>query len=297
MSGVTATSETSAAQAPGGVLSDGAIRAEIEAGRLIVGDTFDPHSLRPASYDLTAAPKGLIGPDGVSVAPHVERTERRVVLDPGDAAMFSTKELFCMPGTIAGNITIKNSFATEGLMLLSGGLIDPTYGEDSERSGCRLFLHVANIGRLPIEIRPGQDHIARVQFLRLCGPEDPEREPIACSVWEEQKRPSLGFLTDLKELKEKVDRSEARSQQVILLGAVVLAIALIGAEFSTILSIVTNKALGKELHKAWPASSHDGLVWVLLLVGVPLAIYAVVELIGKGRNAAKRRSSRLPVAR
>jgi hypothetical protein len=116
-------------------------------------------------------------------------------------------------------------------------------------------------------------------------------------VWEEQKRPSLGFLTDLKELKEKVDRSEARSQQVILLGAVVLAIALIGAEFSTILSIVTNKALGKELHKAWPASSHDGLVWVLLLVGVPLAIYAVVELIGKGRNAAKRRSSRLPVAR
>jgi hypothetical protein len=196
-----------------------------------------------------------------------------------------------MPGNLAGNLSIKNRPASEGLTLLSGLLVDPGYGSDEtadDERGCRLFLHVANAGREPILLKPGEDAIARIQFLPVVGGKWDRRKKARASRWSEQQQASLGFLTEMKQLKERVETTGARSELVVLFGVVVLAVALIGAAFSTILSIVTNKDLSAELHKAWPASSNDAIVWAILLVGAPLALYAIVQLLVKACRGVVR---------
>jgi deoxycytidine triphosphate deaminase len=227
----------------GGVLSDEAIYELVhssELGELIVKATFDKASLQPASYDPRIAPDGLITPHGAKIKPG-EDGPAKVVLQSGDAAMFSTIEMFRMPADFAGNITIKNRLATEGLMLLSGLLIDPGYGSDEtveDDPGCRLYLHVANIGKEPIILRP-KDQIARVQFLHVCGGQSPSRRLIKASEWKTQEQPSLGFLTELKDIKEKVESTSNQVQYVVMLGYVVLGVTLIGVVVATVLAIVS----------------------------------------------------------
>jgi hypothetical protein len=212
------------------------------------------------------------------------------VLGSGDSALFSTRELFRMPHDVAGNVTVKNRLASEGLTLLSGLLIDPGYGLDEQAddpAGCRLFLHVANIGADPILLRPGKDQIARVQFLPVLGGSRVGRDKISPSRWSEQRRASLGFLTDLKNLKSDVELSDNRSQQVVLFGFVVLAFALIGASFSTILSIATNESLNKRLHDTWPSSSNEAMIWVIVFLAVAVLVLATV--LGSGSSTGSRR--------
>jgi hypothetical protein len=55
-----------------GVLSDAAIQAYVDKGLLIV-EGFLESSLRPASYDVTIANDGLIGPDDQEVPPRRSR--------------------------------------------------------------------------------------------------------------------------------------------------------------------------------------------------------------------------------
>ena len=229
----------------GGVLSDQAIYDLVhsgEPGELIVQATFCSNSLQPASYNPRIATDGLITPRGEKIKPDSDGPcPAKVVLQSGDAAMFSTVELFRMPADVAGNVTVKNRLATEGLMLLSGLLIDPGYGIDNivdDELGCRLYLHVANIGKDPIIIRP-QDQIARVQFLRVFGGSSPSRQLVPASSWQAQEQPSLGFLTELKELKEQVERTSTVVQNVVMLGYVVLGVTLFGVAVATVLAIVS----------------------------------------------------------
>ncbi|HXN39816.1 MAG TPA: hypothetical protein VN892_17410 [Solirubrobacteraceae bacterium] len=284
------------ARTVGGVLSDRAIFEEVHAGRLIVLDTFRADSLYAASYDVTIARDGLILPNGREIPPgradSLSGRRRPVVLEAGDTALFSTQELFRMPDDVAGNVSIKNRLAVEGLTLLSGLLVDPGYGVEEladDEHGCRLFLHIANASKRPILLKPGEDAIARIQFLPVVGGRWEHRKPARASRWSEQQQASLGFLTEMKELKERVERTSARSEEVVLFGVVVLAIALIGATFSTILSIVTNATLSEKLHDAWPASSHDGVVWALLLLAISVFMLAAVLAVCKiGRSVAAR---------
>lgn len=232
---------------PGGVLSDAAIKRLVDGGELIVGGTFTESALAPASYEPRVARAGMIAPDGRPFPPD-SRGPAKVVLQSGDAAMFSTVERFRMPANVAGNISVKNLLATDGLMLLSGMLIDPGYGEQSPdgKPGCCLFLHVANIGREQIVIRPELEPIARVQFLYVVGGIHPHREQIKSSKWEDQEKASLGFLTELKEVKDEVKALQARSENmvsqvhyVVVGGAIVLAVTLIGVVLAFVLAIVT----------------------------------------------------------
>jgi deoxycytidine triphosphate deaminase len=257
-----------------GVLSDLTIQQAVDRDELIVGGTFKCTSLKPASYEVTIAGRGLITPSGKPIKPSPKgRVRKPVVLESGDTAMFSSEELFAMPPTITGNISIRNRLAGEGLMLLSGMLIDPGYGaKPGERRGCCLYLHVANIGREPIALRPGVDQIARIQFLHVDGAQSPDRGEIEHSLWHDQQQASLGFLTDLKQLKEDVERSDSRSGQVVLFGFVVLAAALIGAAFSTILAVVSNTELRNHLDAVWKVSPSE----VSLVIGVPATLFVLM---------------------
>jgi len=284
----------------GGVLSDQAIKYLVELGTLIVDDTFEEDALQPASYDLKIAREealvaGRRYPPG---SPDVLAS--KVVLAPGEAAMFSTTAKFCMPKDVAGNVTVKNRVATEGLMLLSGLLIDPGYGEDEvgeripgsaltvQHPGSRLYLHVANIGKDPININPEAEAIARVQFLSVVG--GPLKRPeIRRSRWIDQIQPSLGFLTELKDLKEESERTSSLVQNVVMLGFVVLGITLIGISLSTILTLVMNTAFVRELRAVWPHSGSGRFSLGAALVGVPLCLWVLCWTVREAWRAREQR--------
>lgn len=236
----------SGAKRDSGVLSGLEIERCVAEGQLIVERSFSRRSLNPASYEVTIAPDGLIEADGTTIEPGYQGHRRtKIVLQPGEAALFSTVELFRMPWHVTGNLTIRNKFASEGLMLLSGMLIDPSFGwhEEDLESGSRLYLNVANIGRESIEIHPGKQRIARVQFLRVCGNID-ETETVSPSLWSEQQQPALGFLTELKDLtedhnalKERVMSTSQMVQYVVFLGFFLLGTTLLGVVLATVLAI------------------------------------------------------------
>jgi deoxycytidine triphosphate deaminase len=248
----------------GGVLSAGDIRERVLKKELFIvkGELADD-ALRPAAYDMQVASDGLIAPRSKPVDPGGSGSHPyKIVLQPGDAALFTTAEEFRLPTDVAGNIAIKNRPATQGLMLLSGMLVDPGYGwrDDNDKLGCRLYLNVANIGEQAIEIRPGKDRIATIQFLRVH--KHGELTEIDTAKWKDQKLPSLGFLTELKELKDKVERSDTRSEQIVLFGFVVLAVSLISVSLSTILPLAHNAGLIEDVHNLEP-SSTGGLVLII----------------------------------
>lgn len=234
----------------GGVLSDQAIFDRVQSDELIVKSTFTADSLAPSSYEPRIARDGLITPNGTPFPPG-SSGPAKVILRSGDTAMFSTIELFHMPPDVAGNITVKNRLAKDGLMLLSGLLIDPGFGADEkllddQELGCRLYLHVANIGREPIIIQPERAPITRIQFLCVCGGRYAQRQKIRSSRWADQEPATLGFLTELQtlkvgltELKDKVDSTHSQVHYVVMLGAVVLGVTLIGVVLATVLALVS----------------------------------------------------------
>lgn len=247
----------------GGVLSADRIELFVAAGKLITDETFCKDALRPAAYDVEVARNGLITPDGREVPPatraesHAGRAGEELTLESGDTAVFSTSEHFCMPDSVAGNVSIKNRYAARGLMLLSGMLIDPGFGatptgKDVETGdtadyvcGRPLHLHVVNLGSNLITIRPGEDRIASVQFLPVCAPSQWDQQIVA-SGWKDQKRPSLGFLAQLKQLNSEhneltrvVSNTDQMVRYVVLLGFILLGATILGVVLATTLAIVS----------------------------------------------------------
>jgi deoxycytidine triphosphate deaminase len=278
-----------------GVFSDQAIDDLVQSGTLIVKETFEPDALQPASYDLKIRRDGALFAGDQYPPDSDDRLPLRVQLEPGQAAMFSTTAMFCMPSQVAGNVTIKNRLATEGLMLLSGLLIDPGYGSDDPvdgKQGCRLYLHVANIGRDRIDIYPEEEAIARVQFLSVCGGERASRPKIKASKWIDQIQPSLGFLTEMKALQEDVTSTSSMVQNVVMLGFVVLGITLIGVSLSTILSLATNTELVRELRAVWPHSASGKLSLAGVLLAVPLGVLVFCMLCSQAWRASQQRRRR-----
>jgi deoxycytidine triphosphate deaminase len=283
-----------------GALSGREIERRVERRELII--MFNLDAINPASYELTTAKDGLITPHGKRIEPgSSDFVPRKIILQPGEAALLSTLERLRMPVDVTGNITIRNKYASEGLTLLSGMLIDPGFGWEDElgrgldQLGSRLYLNVANIGREPVEIKPGLDRIARVQFVTVCGDHDHGRTTVLRSLFSEQQRPALGFLMEMKELKDKVERTDTRSEQVMLFGFVVLAVSLIGVSLSTLLSLAQNTRLIEDIHRLEPSSTgglvlaivtltvFGAFVWALgrLLTRKPLDLPLKVKLIAR----------------
>jgi deoxycytidine triphosphate deaminase len=290
-----------------GVLSGSAIIAfaEAETSELIV-EGYQRASVQPASYNVTIAETGLITREGkIPPARPEERedanekqrataqslstrlrdwiplpTRPPVVLEPGDTAVFASRERFELPMRIAGNVTVKNTFAAKGLMLLSGMLIDPGYGKGDAhgdgRPGCPLYLHVANIGRERMVLIPGVHDIARVQFLHV-DEETDTTDLVSGSLWKNQELVSLGFLSELKGLKENVEQTDRRTQLVLGGGVVVILVALIAAAFSSILSIAADQELTGDLQRTWGSLSlGQSVLWASLIVGVPVLMLVII---------------------
>ena len=96
----------------------------------------------------------------VDTAPDKTRAEARAaksyfvpfgeefVLHPGRFVLASTLEWFRFPAGLAGYVTGKSTWARRGLIIETAAGIHPGF------SGC-LTLELANVGEVPITIRPG----------------------------------------------------------------------------------------------------------------------------------------------
>jgi dCTP deaminase len=177
------------------LLSDGDIRAEVEAGRLAV-EPWDAALVQPSSVDvrldrffrvfnnsqythidpaqqqdeLTA----LVEPEG----------EAPFVLHPGEFVLGSTLEIVTLPDDLAGRLEGKSSLGRLGLLTHStAGFIDPGFNG-------HITLELSNVANLPIVLWPGMK-IGQLCLFRLSSPaEHPYGSAVYGSRYQGQRGPT-----------------------------------------------------------------------------------------------------------
>lgn len=90
--------------------------------RLIVSG-FDPGSLQAASYDFRIGRKGIVGGQGNEIDLEV----KPLVIEPGSYAGVVSLEKVKLPNNVFALIGSKRKFSYDGLILLTGSVIDPGY--------------------------------------------------------------------------------------------------------------------------------------------------------------------------
>jgi len=106
-----------------GTLVDKEIRAMISKG-LLIAKNFDETGLEASSYDVRVGLKGIIGGEGTVR----ELNENHMLeIQPGQYAGVISFEKFNLPAHVFARIGSKRALSYEGLILLTGAMIDPGY--------------------------------------------------------------------------------------------------------------------------------------------------------------------------
>jgi dCTP deaminase len=90
--------------------------------RLIV-DGFDQNSLQATSYDFRIGKKAVVGGQGNEL----DLEARPLVIEPGSYAGIISFEKVKLPNNVYAQIGSKRKFSYDGLILLTGSIIDPGY--------------------------------------------------------------------------------------------------------------------------------------------------------------------------
>ncbi|RWM32442.1 dCTP deaminase [Mesorhizobium sp.] len=110
------------------------------------------------------------------------RFDSYYVLHPGRFVLGSTLEWIRMPTSCAGSIVGKSSLGRHGLIIETAPVVHPAF------SGT-LTLELANVGEVPIALRPGME-IAQLQISRA------EGEGQDTGRFKGYRRPTLGSFGD-----------------------------------------------------------------------------------------------------
>ena len=155
------------------ILSDRDIRAEIEAGRIVI-DPFGPDSVQPSSVDLHLGNKFRVfrnnrtavidvrteQPELTELVEIPEGSDEPFMLHPGEFVLGSTLERVGVPDDLVGRVEEKSSLGRLGLLIHStAGFIDA--GFDGH-----ITLELANVASLPITLYPGMK-IGQVSFMHM----------------------------------------------------------------------------------------------------------------------------------
>jgi dCTP deaminase len=153
------------------LLSDRDIRAEIDAGRVVL-EPYEPAMVQPSSVDVRIDryfrlfdnhKYPVIDPsvDQPELTRLVEvKPDEPFVLHPGEFVLASTFELVSLPDDVAARLEGKSSLGRLGLLTHStAGFIDPGF------SG-HVTLELSNVATLPIMLWPGMK-IGQLCFFRL----------------------------------------------------------------------------------------------------------------------------------
>lgn len=177
------------------LLSDRDIRAEIDAGRVVI-EPYDEAMVQPSSVDVRIDrlfrlfdnhKYAVIDPAEeqpdltrlVEVAP-----DEPFVLHPGEFVLASTYELVTLPDDIAARLEGKSSLGRLGLLTHStAGFIDPGF------SG-HVTLELSNVATLPIMLWPGMK-VGQLCFFQLSSPAmNPYGSAVNLSRYQGQRGPT-----------------------------------------------------------------------------------------------------------
>jgi dCTP deaminase len=156
------------------VLSDRDIRAEIEAGRIVI-DPFTPDAVQPSSVDLhldrrfrvfrnSRYPFIDVRADQPELTELVEISgDDPFILHPGEFVLGSTLERVELPNDLVARLEGKSSLGRLGLLIHStAGYVDPGWEGN-------LTLELSNVANLPITLYDGMK-IGQISFQRLSSP-------------------------------------------------------------------------------------------------------------------------------
>ncbi len=177
------------------LLSDRDIRAEIDAGRVVL-DPWDPAMIQPSSVDVRMDKYfrlfdnhkyPVIDParDQPDLTRLVEVDPAEgFVLHPGEFVLGSTLETITLPDDLAARVEGKSSLGRLGLLThATAGFVDPGF------SG-HVTLELSNVATLPIMLWPGMK-IGQLCFIRLSSPtENPYGSKAHGSHYQGQRGPT-----------------------------------------------------------------------------------------------------------
>ncbi len=156
------------------ILSDRDIRAQIDAGRIVI-DPFHADAVQPSSVDLhldrrfrvfrtNRYPFIDVRNEQPGLTELVEITgDEPFVLHPGEFVLGSTFERVALPDDLVARLEGKSSLGRLGLLIHStAGYVDP--GWDGN-----LTLELSNVANLPIMLYDGMK-IGQISFQRLSSP-------------------------------------------------------------------------------------------------------------------------------
>jgi len=177
------------------LLSDRDIRAEIDAGRVVI-DPFDPDMIQPSSVDVRLARYFRLFDN--HRYPHIDPSvpqedltqpfecnpDEPLVLHPGEFVLGSSYERIGLPDDIAARLEGKSSLGRLGLLTHStAGFIDPGFQG-------HVTLELSNVSTLPILLWPGMK-IGQTCFFRLSSPaEHPYGSGASGSRYQGQQGPT-----------------------------------------------------------------------------------------------------------
>ena len=153
------------------VLSDRSIRAEIEAGRIVI-EPYVPEAVQPSSVDLHLANRFRVFRNSRTavIDPRAEQPEltelveiagdEPFILHPGEFVLGATFERVSLPDDLVARLEGKSSLGRLGLLIHStAGYVDPGWEGT-------LTLELSNVANLPIKLYDGMK-IGQISFQRL----------------------------------------------------------------------------------------------------------------------------------
>jgi dCTP deaminase len=177
------------------LLSDRDLRAEVDAGRLVI-DPYDDSLVQPSSVDVRLDRYFRVFEN--HRYPHIDPAEEQdeltrlvevsldepFILHPGEFVLGSTYEVIGLADDLAARLEGKSSLGRLGLLTHStAGFIDPGF------SG-HVTLELSNVATLPIKLWPGMK-IGQVCVLRLTSAaEHPYGSSIYGSRYQGQRGPT-----------------------------------------------------------------------------------------------------------
>lgn len=141
-----------------GVLTDSEIQKAVSSGVLIAKDTFLQASLEASSYDISVGRWGIVGGEGKEIDLDKDGME----LGPGSYGGIISHERLKLPKQVYARIGSKRALAYDGVILLTGSLVDPGYEG-------HLLFGLYNASHRRVVIRQNRK-ICNIVFERLAQP-------------------------------------------------------------------------------------------------------------------------------
>lgn len=290
-----------------GIVGQKDLLAMLKGGEIFKDGTWSAENLRGAAYDLRVAEDFLVVPD--SSYPNGrrykkgEKRDTAILLKPGEVSFLSSREKICMPWTLTANIGVKFGLARQGILTLTGLLVDPGFGMKREggswvpKEDERIHFLLANLGSETVKLRPGKDKIASLQFFRVPEPMEKMEVESGKDMQEEffsdesGQQGGLVFVKHIRNAMEeigsfnarlntinvRVDTMEKATNQIVMFGVYLLSASVLVGASAFILAVLGSEntlayveKLFERLPDSWPQT--------VSLVAIVVATVLIVKL-------------------